>query len=256
MSFMNRKELFLLEEVVRKNFSSKYKDSSLGLLWSVLNPLLMVITLTIVFSTLLGKGIENYPVYLLSGRFVYSYFTSTIGGSMGVIKANQNVLKRTAAPKYIFVLGKIISEFINSIISFILLIVIMIFTGAEFHFSLMPFSIIPIAAITFMIVGLSLMMSIFTSYYSDVRYLWSVFAQMLMYCSALYYLMDNIPIQYRKYLILNPLYWAINQFRSFMVYGVVPDLLNILNLIILSLIIFVLGIIIFKKYEDKVILQL
>ena len=256
MSFMNRKELFLLEEVIKKEFSSKYKDSALGLLWSVLNPLLMVITLTIVFSTMLGSGIENYPVYLISGRSMFGYFTTSIGGSMIILKSNKNVLKRTAAPKYIFVFGKIISEFINSIISFILLIVIMIVTGATFHFSLMPFSIIPIVSLTFLITGLSFMMSIFASYYSDVKYLWSVVSQIIMYCSAIFYSMDRIPEPYHQYLILNPVYWAINQFRSFMVFGVVPDLLNILNLIILSLIIFVLGIIIFKKYEDRVILKL
>lgn len=256
MNFMNRKELFLLEEVVRKDFSSKYKDSKLGLIWSVLNPLLMVITLTIVFSTMLGKGIENYPVYLISGRYIFSYFTTTVGGSMGIIKSNKNVLKRTAAPKYIFVLGKIISEFINSIISFILLIIIMIVTGAPFHFLLIPFSIIPVISVTFMITGFSFMMSIVASYYSDVKHLWRVFSQMLMYCSAIFYLMDRIPEPYRQYLLLNPLYWAINQFRSFMVFGVVPDLLNIINLILLSLIIFVIGIIIFEKYENKVILKL
>ena len=78
MNLIKKQDFFLLEEVIRKNFSSKYKDSILGIFWSVLNPLLSVIVLTIVFSTLLGRGIENYPVYLLSGRCVFGYFAGTV----------------------------------------------------------------------------------------------------------------------------------------------------------------------------------
>lgn len=256
MALMNKKDLFLLEEVVRKNFSSKYKDSVLGILWSVLHPLLMVIVLTIVFSTMLGKGVDNYPVYLISGRSVFFYFTHTVSGSMGIIKANQNVLKRTGAPKYIFVLGNVISESINFVIQFLLLVAIMIVTSAPFHFSTMPFAIYPVICISIMATGFAFMMSILATYYTDIKHLWGVLNQMLMYSSALYYVMDNIPDPYHDYLILNPVYWAINQFRSFMVFGTFPDILNMVNLLILSLIVLVMGILIFKKYENKVILQI
>ena len=256
MAFMDTRDLFLLEEIVRKNFSSKYKDSILGILWSVLHPLLMVIVITIVFSTMLGKGIDNYPVYLISGRCLFFFFTGAIGSSMGVIKGNQNILKKTGAPKHIFVLGTIISEFIDFLIQFMLLIFIMLATNAPFHFSTMPFAIFPVVCTVFMVIGFSFIMSILATYYTDIKHLWGVIRQILMYASALYFVMENIPEPFYSYLILNPVFWAVNQFRCFMVFGTFPDLINMFNLLTFSLIVLVLGIIVFKKYEDRVILQL
>lgn len=256
MNLIKKQDFFLLEEVIRKNFSSKYKDSILGIFWSVLNPLLSVIVLTIVFSTLLGRGIENYPVYLLSGRCVFGYFAGTVGASMNIIKSNQNILKRTSAPKYVFVIGNIISEFLNFIISFILLILIMIVTNAPFHPSFMILSIIPIISLLILVTGSSLIMSILATYYTDIKHLWSIITQLLLYASAIFYSMDSIPEPYHQYLILNPIFWAINQFRSFMIFGTFPDMLNMINLFLLSLMILILGIIIFEKYENKVIMQL
>lgn len=255
MNYINEKHLFLLEEVVRKNFSSQYKDSYLGILWSVLRPLLMVIVLTIVFSTLLGKGIENYPVYLLSGRCIFSYFLGTIGSCMTVIKANKNVLKKTASPKYIFVLGKVVSEFLNFIISFVLLIFVMIITQAPFHFSTMIFAFIPVVFITLMIIGFSLALSVITVFYTDIKHLWGIVSQILLYTSAIFYQMDAIPEPYHKYLILSPLYWAIEQFRDLIMFGIIPDYLNMINLLLISLIALIAGILIFQKYEDKVTVQ-
>lgn len=256
MVLIDKRDLFLLEEIVRKNFSSKYKDSILGILWSVLHPLLMVTVITIVFSTMLGKGIDNYPVYLISGRCVFFFFTGAIGASMGVIKSNQNILKKTGAPKHIFVMGSIISEFIDFIIQFMLLILIMIATNAPFHFSTIPFAIFPVICVVLMVIGFSLIMSILATYYTDIKHLWGVLRQILMYASALYFDMENLPEPFYSYLILNPVFWVVNQFRCFMVFGRFPDLINMVNLLLFSLIVLVAGIIVFQKYEDKVILQL
>lgn len=254
MNLINEKDLFLLEEVVRKNFSSQYKDSYLGILWSVLRPLLMVIVLTIVFSTMLGKGIENYPVYLLSGRLVFRYSVGTVGSCMTVIKGNKSILKKTASPKYIFVLGKVISEFQNAFISFMLLVVVMLVTHAPFYYTII-FSFIPILFITLMIIGFGLALSVITVFYTDIRHLWGVVSQILMYSSAIFYRMDAIPEPYHQFLIMNPLYWAIEQFRDLAIFGIIPDYLNMLNLLLISLIALIIGIIIFRKYEDKVTVQ-
>ena len=255
MSYINEKHIFLLEEVVRKNFSSKYKDFYLGIAWSVLNPLLMVLTLTAVFATILGKGIENYPVYLLSGRCIYGFTMGTIGSSMHVLKSNKSILKKTAVPKHIFVIGNIISEFLNFIISFSLLIIVMIITQAPFHFSTMIFAFIPILSASIMIMGCSLVLSVAAVYYTDIKYLWSVVSQMMLYTCAIFYQMDAIPEPYHQYLILNPVYWLVDQFRDFMMFGVIPNYLNIFNSFLISFILLILGIIIFKKYEDRVTLK-
>ena len=250
MNLINKKDYFLLGEIVKRNFSAKYKDSVLGILWTLLKPLLMTILFTIIFSTIFGRGIDNYPLYFLSGRCIFDFFNGGILTTMNAIKGNKNILQKTAAPKHIFIIGGIISEFLTFIIYLILLIGVMIVTHAQFYPTL-PLTIIPIISIIIMVTGFGLMLSIICVYYTDIQHLWSVVSIMIMYASALFYPMDIIPDPYRQYMILNPLFWIIDQFRYF-IYGGIPQINYMINSILLSTIILVLGIIIFKKYEKKV----
>ncbi len=253
MSTIKKNDIFLLEEIVKKNFSSKYKDSVLGVVWTILSPLLMMALFTIIFSTLFSRNIDNFAVYFLCGWCIFHFFTSSISASMNSLKGNKTILQRTPAPKYIFVLGSILSEFLNYLIMLILLVVIMVITHAPFHFPIILCSIIPVILLFIMIVGLGLMVSIACVYYSDIRHLWTVLSLMFMYASAIFYPMDIVPEPFREYMMLNPLYWAINQFRCFVYQGITPNVLNLINLLLLSLIILICGIIVFKKYEDKVV---
>ena len=102
-------------------------------------------------------------------------------------------------------------------------------------------------------VGLGLMLSIACVYYTDIRHLWTVIAMMFMYASAIFYPMEIIPEPFRGYMMLNPLYWAIDQFRCFVYQGIAPHWINVINLLLLSLIILICGIIVFKKYEGNVV---
>jgi len=253
MNLIKKNDLFLLEEIVKKNFLSKYKESVLGVMWTILSPLLMMALFTIVFSTLFSRNIDNFAVYFLCGWCLFQFFTSSISASMDSLKNNKSILKRTPAPKYIFVLGGILSEFLNFLIMLILLMIIMFITHAPFYFPILFCSIVPIILLFILIVGLGLMVSIACVYYTDIRHLWSVLSLMLMYASAIFYPMDIIPEPFRGYFLLNPLYWAINQFRCFVYQGIAPNGINLLNFLLLSMIILICGVIVFRKYDDKVV---
>lgn len=254
MNFLNKNNLFLLEELVKKNFSVRYKDSYLGILWTVISPLLTMIILTIVFSTIFDKTIENYPVYLLAGRSVFRYFSGTCGSSMSVLRSNTNILLQKSVPKYIFILATLISEFIDLLICMVLLCLVMIATGAQFHYTI-PLAIIPLISLLIITTGASLILSVFSVYYKDVIYLWKAFTQLLMYGSAIFYPVDIIPEPFHSIIILNPLLWIIQQFRLLFVYGKFPDLLNIINSYLISIILLIIGIIVFKKYEKRITMQ-
>lgn len=255
MILFKKNELFLLEEVVRKNFASKYMDSVLGIFWSVLKPLLIMIVFTIIFSTLFNQKIDNFPVYFLTAKCIFDFFNGGVSAAMNSIKANQGILQRTSAPKHIFILGSVLSEFLNFIISLILLFVIMIVTHAQFYFLVMPIAIIPIISVFIMITGLGLMLSIICVYYTDVQHLWGVISLILMYASAIFYPMSIVPEPYYSYLILNPLYWIIDQFRSIIYSGIAPQTMYMLNSLLISLIIFTIGMIVFKKFEKRVTMR-
>lgn len=252
----NRNNIFLLEEIVKRNFASKYKDSVVGIFWSILKPLLMMVVFTIIFSALFSGSIEYFAVYYLSGRCVYEFFMTSVSSCMYVISSNQNIIQKTPVPKHIFILGAIISEFLNFIISLIILVAVMIVTGCPFHFETMFLSIIPTISLILIILGLGFLLSILSVYYKDIIHLWSVISLIIMYSSALFYPMDIIPEPYKSVMILNPFYWIITQFREFFIYGTLPNTLNLINALLISLIIFVIGIIVFKKYQNKVIMKL
>lgn len=253
---LNKSKLFLLEEIVKKNFSVKYKESVLGILWSVLKPLLIMIILTIIFSTLFKRTVVNYPVYFLSGKCLYDFFSSATNLSAASIKSNKNILKRVASPKYIFVLGAIISEFLNFIITLFILVIVMIVTKCPFPFLTMPLSLLPIISLFMIITGIGLILSVLCVIYSDIQHLWGVIALMGMYASAIFYPMDITPEPFRQYMMLNPIFWAIDQFRAFAIYGNMADALNVINLLLISSIILVFGIIVYKKYEKKITTKL
>lgn len=255
MNLNNENKIFLLEEIIKKNFAAKYKESALGIFWSILKPLLIMILLTIIFSTLFIRTIDNYPVYLLSGKCIYDFFTAGTSIAMNSIKGNQGILKRTPAPKYIFVIGSIVSEFLNFFITLIILIAVMIVTHAPFPIQTIPLAIIPILCLLMMIIGIGSVLSILCVYYTDVKHIWSIITLMVMYGCAIFYPMDIIPEPYHQYMLLNPIFWIIDQFRNLAVYGVIPDMLNMANTIILSLIVLIFGIIVFYTFEKRITMK-
>lgn len=248
---INTTRLFLLEEIIKQNFASKYKGSILGIFWSFLKPLLIMILLTIIFSSVFGGSIKNYPVYVLSGKCIYDFFSASIGTSMISLKRNQNILKKTPAPKHIFIIGCVLSEFLNFIISLIILLGVMVYTNTQFY-PLMVLSFIPVVSIMIMTTGIGMIFSILCVYYTDMEHLWSVATLALMYSSAIFYPMTIIPEPYFSYMLLNPFYWAIDQFRDLIYLGIMPNTLNLINLILFSIIVLLFGIIIFKKFESKI----
>ena len=106
-----------------------------------------------------------------------------------------------------------------------------------------------------MTTGVSLMLSVFAVRYKDVVYLWNAFSQILMYGSALFYPMSIIPEPFHSVMILNPLSWIIDQFRVLFVYGNFPNLLNVIDSYLISIMLLIIGIIIFNKYEKRITMQ-
>lgn len=256
MYLIRDNELFLLEELVKRNFTSKYKDSVLGIFWTVLKPILFTILFTIIFSTLFKGLVEYYPVYFLSGRCIFEFFSLSVSTSMISLRVNKNIITKTAAPKHIFILSNVISELLNFLISVCILFVVMLVFQVPFHLNFMVLSVIPVISMIVMVTGLGLILSIICVYYSDIQHLWSVFILMLMYSSGVFYPMDIIPEPFHQFLVLNPLYWAIDQFRCFIYQGTIPSISYMLNLFLVSTIILVMGIIIFKKFEKIVTMKI
>ena len=248
-------ENFLLRQLIKKNFTSKYKDSVLGILWSFLNPLIQMAILTAIFSTIFARSIENFPVYFMAGRCVLDFFNVGTKSAMTSIKKNRGILQKIYVPRYIFALGNICSEFLNFLMSLIVMIGIMIVTRAPFHV-MSIFAIIPIATLFILITGVGLVLAIVCTKFTDMEYLYKIFTSLLTYACAIFYPMDIVPQPVRGYMELNPIYGIIAQFREFVMYGRFPSNRIMITTFIFSVVIFIIGVILFRKYQDKITLEL
>lgn len=248
-------ENFLLKQIIKKNFTSKYKDSFIGVLWSFLNPLIEMALLTAIFSTIFARSIENFPVYFLTGRIVVNFFNGGTKIAMNSIKSNRGIFNKIFVPRYVFALGGICSEFLNFLMSVIVLIAIMILTQAPFY-PMALLSVIPIAILFLLIVGVGLILAIVCTKFSDVAYLYRIFTTLLVYACAIFYPITSVPQPIRGYMELNPVYGIIAQFRTFIMEGQFPSTNLMLITFAISIVIFIIGIIVFNKYQNRITLEL
>lgn len=245
---------FLLTELVKKNLTSKYKDSVLGILWSFFNPLLTMLVFTAIFSMLFGRNIQNYPVYYLAGRLAFDFYNHGTKGAMNSIRRNANLLKKIFVPKHMFAISAVCYEFVNFLISFVILFGVMLLTGATFHLTLL-YSIIPLFFLVVLIFGAGLILAVCNTYFSDIGYLYNVFTLVLLYASAMFYPIEIVPAKVQVIFTLNPVYCAMSCFRQ-CVYGVAPDWSMVLYLATFAFTTLGSGILLFKIYEKKLALEL
>ena len=246
---------FLLTELIKRDISGKYKDSTLGLFWSFLNPLLSMIVLTIVFSAFFGGSIENFPVYLLSGKLVFDLFANATTGAMDSIKGNSEIIKKIYVPKYMFAVGIVCSEFINFLISLVVLVAVMLVTGAPFYLSLL-YSPIPLFFLLVLTMGVGLILATATTFFTDIKYLYGVLIMLLSFMTPLFYPIEIIPEQFLFFFKINPLYASVSSFRDIVLYGAFPQTKFLLYLIITSIIALVIGVYLFYRYQDEFVINI
>ena len=244
----------LLSELVARDIKTKYRRSVLGVLWTLLNPLLMMIVLSIVFSQLFGRfAIENYPIYLLSGQVIFNFFSESTSTSMSSIINNAPLLKKIYIPKYVFVLAKTISISINLFASFAALIIVMLVTRATLHYTVI-LTFIPVVFLIIFSIGVGLMLSAFAVKFRDAVHLYSVFTTVLLYLTPVIYPLASLPGWVRTVVRINPLTSILTMFRDFMLYGTAPVLFTTCMTILPSIAFLALGIRVFYKNQDDFIM--
>lgn len=249
-----KKYRFLLSELVVKEIKLKYRKSYLGILWTLIEPLLTMIVLYLVFSKLRKNNDSTFAVYILTGRLLYSYFSRATKAAMKSIRVNSQMIKKVYVPKYIYPLASVISQFVTFLISLIVL------AGVSIVLKIKPTiyiveAIVPILILFFMVLGVGLILATMAVFFRDMEYLWEVVLMIIMYCSAIFYypsmVSDNSWI-----LNMNPLYAVIFNFRNAILEGVPLDPGALIYSSAFSVIALVLGIWLLYKNQDKFILHL
>ncbi len=195
----------LLWNLVRRDLTVRYKRSVIGFFWTMLNPLLLMIILTVVFSTLFRfEGIENYPTYFLSSYLVFGFFSQTTNQSMASLAWNGALMKRVRVPKSIFAVSTTLSGLVNLALAYIPLFIIMIATGAPICATVLylPIAFLLIGMFT---LGVSLLLSAVAVYFEDVQHMYQVATVGLMYMTPIIYPIGIVPIKWLWVIRANPL---------------------------------------------------
>ncbi|WP_460008804.1 ABC transporter permease [Methanobacterium movens] len=251
-----KKYKFLLNQLIKRDIQTRYRRSVLGIFWSFLEPLLTMIVLTIIFSTLFkGFGVENYPVYLLTGRLIFVFFSSGTSGALKSIRSNAGIIKTIYVPKYIYPLSVIASNFVTFTLSLVVLFLVMIFTNVNFTIY-MIFAVLPIISLLLLTIGIGLILATITVFFRDIEHLYTVFLTMLWYATPIFYPIDIIPESFRFLIFLNPLYSIIDSCRIVFLEGTLYNPMQLLFAIISSIVALIIGLFVFYRYQDKFILNI
>lgn len=245
----------LLSELIARDIKTKYRKSILGVLWTILNPLFMMIVLSVVFSNLFKFDIEYFPVYLLSGQLIFNFFSESTTNAMSAIIANGPLIKKIYVPKYMFVISRIFSSSINLLASFTALIFVMLAMRVDLHYTVLLVPI-PLVFIIFFSLGIGLILSAIAVKFRDIVHLYSVFVTALMYLTPVIYPMSILPEWLEKIVLINPITNILIMFRDVMMNNTVPSITSIVIAIVETAIALVLGLYVFYKSQDAFILNI
>ena len=245
----------LLRLLVKRDFVSRYRKSVLGVLWSLLNPLLTMLVMTLVFSYLFRFQIENFPVYLLSGQIIFGFFNESTTLAMSSVITNEGVIKKIYVPKYIFPLSRVLSSLVNLAFSLIAFLIVFVVTRAPFHFTVLLLPVPIIYAFVFSL-GVAMLLSSLAVFFRDLTYLYGIFLTLLMYLTPLFYPVSIIPERMQPFMGFNPMYHFVDYARKLALEGVVPDLWQNMVCIGFALAALCCGAYVFMTQQDKYILYL
>ncbi len=241
---------FLFSELVKRDFKKKYKRTYLGMLWSVLSPLLMLFVMRTVFINFFGRHVEHYTTFIFCGSIVFSFFSDAAAGGMDSLLANSDIFSKVNVPKYMFLFSRNISALINFALTFFVFIAFCIFDKITFtpKFFLL---IIPIICLIIFNMGMGLILSALYMMFRDMKYLWNIFITILNYLSVIFYPITVIPEQAQKFFMLNPIYVYISYFREIVLDAQIPSLEHHLLAFGFAALFFGIGSLMYKKLNHK-----
>lgn len=244
--------IFLFEELVQRDFKKKYKRTVLGLLWSILSPLIMLSVMSFVFSQFFGRNIEYYVLYILAGQVVFAYFSESTNTGMLALLNNANIFSKINVPKYLFVLSRNITALINFGLILLLFFCFVFAYGIKPNV-LMLLCLYPIICVIIFNYGVSLILSSLYIFYRDMQYLYSLLLQVIMYGSAIFYNIDVLSSNYQSVFYFNPLYIYITFLREVVIYNRIPDVLFFKLSILYAAVSVIIGMYVYNKYNYKFI---
>ncbi len=240
----------LIFELIARNIKVRYKRSLLGVLWTMVNPLLMMTVLTIVFSGIFRFSMDSYAIYLLSGLIVWNFFSESTAEAMSEMIYSGNLFTRIYVPKTVFAISAVGNGLLNLLFSLVPLLLIMLVTGVQIKATalLIP---LPILFVTLIALGVGLTLSTVAMYFADILIIYRVLLTAWMYLTPIIYPLEILPENLQRALQFNPLFYGVEIFRWLLYLDSAPPVSHMLRLATFGLVLFWFGWWIFTKRADE-----
>lgn len=240
----------LLKSSIKKDVGGKYKNSVLGVLWSFLYPLLQIAVYAIVFPLIMRSNMENYTVFVCCGLIPWNFFSTAISRSSFTMIENGNILKKVYFPREILPISVVTSEAVNFVISTIIILAFVLGTGMGLTWYVIFYPVILLIQYI-LLIGISLFVSSITVYFRDLQHFIGIALQLLFYATPIVYATNIIPETYQWILRLNPMTFIIDGYRSIFYYQQQPDFISLGITLLVSLILCVVGYLLFSKLQKR-----
>ncbi|WP_442871604.1 ABC transporter permease [Aminipila sp.] len=246
---------FLLSQLVGRDFKTKYKRSILGVFWSLLNPLLIMIVQYMVFSELFRWDIDNFAVYLLSGTVMFNFFQEATSQSLASITSNATLITKVYVPLYIFPVSKVMSSCINLGFSLIALIAIIMIQGLKFniYYLMLPYGILCMILFS---LGISFILASMMVFFRDTQFLYGIVLTAWSYLTPLFYPETILPDKFMIFMQCNPMYHFIRYVRNIILDGSLPTFRAHLFCFIFAIGPLIIGLVVFKRAKKNFILNI
>lgn len=256
MNFFKKKKenqyLFVIKELVSREIKRKYARSYLGIVWSVLNPLMTMVVMSLIFSTIFKRNIENFPIYYLTGNIMWSLFTGATNSAMTALVDNKTLLIKVKLPMQVFPLARSCTALANfgySMIAYVIMLLVFRIRPSIY----MLFMILAVAGLFMFSIGMGYILSILYVLFGDIKHLYSVFLTILMYASALFYPVESTSGLMQEIIIRNPVYNYIAFVRKCVMYASMPSLEEWARMFVWSFGVYILGKLYFDKMHNRVL---
>ncbi len=241
----------MIYSLVRRELRGRYKGSVLGFLWTYINPLCQVIVYSMVFSVIFRVNIDKFYLYLIIGMMPWTFFNTSVQGGSTCIRAQSDMVKKIYFPREVIPISYVTSAFVNMLLSFIIVFFAVLISGYWFNFEALLFLPLIIIFEYMLALGIAFIVSAITVYFRDLEQIIGVVMMAWIYVTPIMYNMDYVPEQYRKFVVLNPMTPIVEVYHQILYYRIIPTTNYLLLAFGTSMIVLILGFIIFAKLDKN-----
>lgn len=240
----------LIWALALRELKVRYKRSVLGFLWALLNPALLMLVLTVVFSTLMPAQIPHFPIFLLSALLPWTFFAQSLSYGVESVVSNGELIKKVGVSKLVFPVAAVVSNMINFLLSLIPLFLIVVAMRHPLHWTWIYLPI-PLVALSIFTLGATFFFATANVYYRDVSHVVQVVLQALFYLTPILYAVRMLPPKYQPYFHLNPLTYFLNGFRLSVYDGLLPTTESVVGCFVCAFASLIIGFEVFRRHQHE-----